>query len=53
MHNVTENTGARVLLLDIETAPIIAYQWQKSIWNSSVHLDQLIQDTYMLSFAAK
>mgnify|MGYP001366378229 CR=1 FL=1 len=44
---------AKILLLDIETSPVIAYQWATSLYNSSIHIGQLIQDTYMLSFAVK
>jgi DNA polymerase elongation subunit (family B) len=44
---------AKILLLDIETAPLIAYQWQKSIYNSNIRSEQLIKDTYILSFSVK
>jgi hypothetical protein len=41
--------GARILLLDIETAPIIAAVWQPYEANAVY----IIRDTYILSFAAK
>lgn len=41
----------RVLLLDIETAPVMADVW--SLWNNNVGLNQIVQDWYILSWAAK
>lgn len=43
--------GPRVLLLDIETAPILGYVW--SIWEQNVGLNQIKQDWYILSWGAK
>jgi DNA polymerase elongation subunit (family B)/predicted RNA-binding Zn-ribbon protein involved in translation (DUF1610 family) len=45
------NTSAKVLLLDIETAPISAYVW--GIWNQNVHLPQIQSDWFCLTWAAK
>lgn len=42
---------ARVLLLDIETAPIDAAVWK--IWQENVGLEQIGADWYILSFSAK
>lgn len=42
---------ARILLLDIETAPILANVW--STWKVNVGLNMIKSDWYMLSFAAK
>jgi uncharacterized protein YprB with RNaseH-like and TPR domain len=44
-------TGARILFLDIETAPILASVW--SIWQVNVGLNQIEKDWHLLSFAAK
>lgn len=41
----------RVLLFDIETAPIRAHIW--SIWQQGVGLNQIESDWYVLSFCAK
>lgn len=41
----------RVLLLDIETAPILGYVW--SLWDQNVGLNQIKQDWFILSWAAK
>lgn len=43
--------GARVLLIDIETAPILAYVW--SLWKQNVGLNQIKEEWYILSFCAK
>ena len=43
--------GPKVLLFDIETAPMLGYVW--SLWENNVALNQLHSDWYILSFAAK
>lgn len=43
----------RILLIDIETSPIIAHVWQMSLWNTNIRPEQIIKDTNILSFAAK
>lgn len=45
------SAGPRVLLFDIETAPILGYVWR--IWEQNVALNQIFQDWYVLSWAAK
>lgn len=42
---------AKVLILDIETAPNIAYVWR--FFKENVGAKQVIQNSYMLSYAAK
>lgn len=44
-------TSAKVLILDIETAPIRAYVW--GIWNQNVSLNQIQSDWFCLTWAAK
>lgn len=44
-------TGPRILLLDIETAPIMAHVW--GIWEQNVGLNQIHTDWHILSWAAK
>lgn len=46
-----EQTGANVLILDIETAPIRAYVW--GIWQQNVALNQIESDWFCLTWAAK
>lgn len=43
--------GARVLLIDIETAPILGYVW--SLWKQNIGLNQIKDEWYILSFCAK
>lgn len=41
----------KILLIDIETSPNLAHVW--GLWNQNVGLNQLIEHTEMMSFAAK
>jgi DNA polymerase elongation subunit (family B) len=43
--------SVKVLLLDIETAPMLGYVW--GLWDNNVALNQLKSDWYILSWAAK
>lgn len=43
--------GARILLFDIETAPILAHVW--GLWQNNVSLNQIQCDWYILSWSAK
>ena len=45
------NKKPRILLFDIETAPIFGQIW--SIWQQGIGLNQIESDWYMLAFAAK
>lgn len=45
------NTSARVLVIDIETAPIRAYVW--GIWNQNVAINQIQSDWFCLTWSAK
>lgn len=45
------NTSAKVLILDIETAPIRAYVW--GIWQQNVGTHQIQSDWFCLTWAAK
>lgn len=46
-----KHQGPRILIYDIETAPIIAQMW--SMWQQGFGLNQIQEDWYILSFAAK
>lgn len=48
---VQEKAGPKVLLLDIETAPITAYVW--NLWPKFVGLNQVKAEWNILSFCAK
>jgi len=41
----------KILILDIETAPLRAYVW--SLWKQNVYIDQIISEWFMISWAAK
>lgn len=43
--------GPKVLLLDIETSPLMSYTW--GLWQQNVALNQIKQDWHLLSFSAK
>lgn len=45
------NPHARVLILDIETAPIRAKVWD--IWNQNINLEQIDNDWFIFTWAAK
>jgi len=55
--NESEETGIsipdspRILFLDIETAPSVAFVWK--FWKENVGLDQVINNWFMLSWSAK
>lgn len=46
-----KNQGPKILVFDIETAPILAYVW--GLWENNVGLNQIHTDWYVLSWAAK
>jgi hypothetical protein len=43
--------GPKVLIFDIETAPIIAHVW--GLWENNVGLNQVVEDWHVLSWSAK
>lgn len=44
-------TNPRIVTLDIETSPIVAYVW--SLWKQNVGLNQIVEDWSILSFCYK
>lgn len=44
-------TGPKIITLDIETSPIIAYVW--GLWKQNIGLPQIIKDWSVLSWCAK
>lgn len=48
---VTRGNPARILVLDIETAPCIGYFWGR--WKQNISQDQVIEESYVLCWAAK
>jgi hypothetical protein len=43
--------GLKILIFDIETAPMLAYVWD--LWDQNVGLNQIKQDWHILSWSAK
>lgn len=43
--------GPKILIVDIETAPLIAHVW--AIWDQTIGLNQVVKDWHMLSWCAK
>jgi hypothetical protein len=43
--------GPRVLIYDIETAPILAHVW--GLWENNVNLNQIVADWHVMSWSAK
>lgn len=48
---MSKNNKPKILLIDIETAPIIAYVW--GLWENNVALNQIKNDWFVLSWSAK
>ena len=46
-----KKTGPKVLLLDVETAPLLVYCW--GIWDQNIGLNQIESDWHLLSWSAK
>lgn len=47
----TNHTNSKILLLDIESSPILAYTW--ALWKQDIHLDQIVSNWFILSWSAK
>lgn len=45
------SNSPKILIFDIETAPMTAYVWK--MWKENVHLDQLISDWFVICWSAK
>jgi hypothetical protein len=50
-HKAAPQSAPRILIVDIETAPITAHVW--GVRDQYVGLDQVIEDWSVLAFAAK
>lgn len=46
-----KGTGPKILLFDIETAPMLGYVW--GLWDQNVGLNQIKSDWHVLSWSAK
>lgn len=45
---VHEKGGPKILIIDIETAPVVAYVW--GLWNQNIAINQVKDDWYILCF---
>jgi hypothetical protein len=43
----------KVLIFDIETSPLKAFVFQKSVWKANISADQVISEWFMLCWSAK
>ena len=48
---ILNKNGPRILIYDIETAPILAHVWK--LWDNNVGLNQIDSDWYIMSVCAK
>jgi len=48
---MSKKTPPKVLFLDIETAPIVAYVW--GLFDQNIAPNQIVEDTFILSWCAK
>lgn len=52
--SVNTNTNKpKILILDIETSPLLAYVWQKQVWKARIDNDKIISDWFILTFSCK
>jgi len=51
LKKIVESTEYKILIVDIETRPSLAYIWR--VWQENIGVDQLIRSTEMFSWAAK
>lgn len=49
--SMNHGQGPKILLWDIETAPMIGYHWGR--WKQNIASSQVIQESYMLTWSAK
>lgn len=43
----------KILIFDIETSPLQAFVWQKSVWKANIAEDKIISEWFMLTWSAK
>jgi hypothetical protein len=48
---IEEKKVPKILLLDIETAPLRAHVWR--LWKQDIYIDQIISEWFMISWSAK
>ena len=48
-----KNGLPKILIFDIETTPLEAYVYQKSVWKANIGHDKVISEWFCLTWAAK
>jgi len=51
MAEKSQSNDAKILILDIETSPTVAYVW--GLFDQNISIDQIVSDSYVLCWAAK
>lgn len=51
--DIIVKSTAKILLLDIETSPLLAYVYQKQVWKARIGHKQVESNWFMLTWAAK
>lgn len=49
----SQKRGAKILIFDIETAPLTALVYQKSVWKANITSEQIESEWFMLTWSAK
>lgn len=50
---ITFPKSPKILLLDIETAPLLAFVFQKQVWKARIGADKVVSDWFCISWSAK
>lgn len=48
-----KNTLPKILLIDIETSPLLALVYQKQVWKARIGADKIVSDWFILTFSCK
>lgn len=51
--NIFIKPSPKILFLDIETAPLLAYVYQKQVWKANISHDKIVSDWFILTFSCK
>jgi DNA polymerase III epsilon subunit-like protein len=43
----------KILLLDIETSPLLVFVYQKQVWKANIQHDKVVSDWFILTFSCK
>lgn len=51
--SITSHDLPKILIIDIETSPLMAYVWQKSVWGANIAEDKILSEWFVLTWSAK